>query len=454
MRKLVVSLLLPFLTGACGSDDSLSDEAAPATLRVTGTLSDWVMPDATDKAARFEGYQFLLLDAASGEVQRAQVGSSGGFVMENVPAERNYYGVLLDADFRFGRLLQVASGGKESQVFRLPASGTLGSLSIEGSLLRSSQQDTLSPVSGYAFRDTNRNGIPDGLEGAAPLKAAGAGDLDADGTADQLDPDLDDDGVPNSLDPDVDGDGVSNLFDPDSNQNAVADARETPAQAAAVFQDVVPGTAETRRALWIVLSGGSQTFASVKVSSGAFLAKGAYERANGAAFAGRLYDDGTHGDGLAGDNLWSALVQLPEGITFQGDHVLIFTVTRADGTTAESLFRMAAPLASTLGVNVSEWTESATSLDVSWQWTVQDTSEKFSAFEVLLLDATGTRVHSSPRLPATQETPYSIPVSLLSPAKTYACVVRALTPSPIGGFPGSATRSSAASVVRSPSESP
>lgn len=460
-----VCLLTSFAASGCGSADS-ETAGAESVVRVTGTLSDWAMSDVVEDGGRFSGYQFVLMDALSGRAYRSTVSGGGGFIIADVPSERNYYGILLDGDVRFGKILLVRKGVQEHQVFRLPGNGVLGSLSIESSVLRSSNQDALVPVPEFVFADIDVNGIPDGLESPSAANSAvenTVGDLDLDGMLDSVDTDLDNDGVPNCLDDDIDDDGIPNLFDNDSTQDTAIDAQssgsENPLTAVpgfgfhAVFQEAVAldGGGFTRT-LWLVFEGGPQAITGVTVESGSFLTGATYERAGGEAFAGSLFNDGSHGDGLADDNLWSALVVLDTAKTFLDNHVLIFTVTLPGGGLVEFLYRMPPPITDTLTAAATTWDSDSTTVDVAWEWTTKQDSSLYAAYEVVLLDSAGTRIYSSGKLAPAETGVHSIPVSNLDSTESYACIVRALTPSPMTGFPGSVARSAKLTVVDSTSE--
>lgn len=164
-------------------------EETTGTVTVDGAFSDW-----NPSASNFAGGIFLLLDATTNELFKsdAMKADSPAFQIQNVPLLGKYYGILLGADFQpLASLQKKAPDGKSIlPVFRLGnTEGHLGTLVLKNGKLESSQQSEID------YQTT--------IGAFAELKAFAA-DFSTNFVAN---PDIDTDGIPNVLDNDVDGDG-------------------------------------------------------------------------------------------------------------------------------------------------------------------------------------------------------------------------------------------------------
>ena len=126
----------------------------------------------------------MLQDVDSDEIYRATLADSPSFAIDKVPSSHRFIATLLDPEFRFGWVLQMSGTGKtpkSHQVFQFGSRSSLGSLTLEGQVMRSSEQIGLSAVTAFLFRDANSNGIPDGLETGGEKPYAGAANTNVPG---------------------------------------------------------------------------------------------------------------------------------------------------------------------------------------------------------------------------------------------------------------------------------
>jgi hypothetical protein len=459
---LAYAALATWLTGACGKSDSETDSVSGTIVTVKGSLADW--PSAVGS---FQGYIVVLYNLDTGEVKRATIGAdSTGFSIENVNTAYRYYAMLLDPEYRFGWVLQLPSKAlsttlKNYQVFRFAGAGTLGSITAEGRVLRTSEQTDLLPVETIAFTDANANGIPDGFESDSAEFASKSNtglDLDADGIVDSLDSDIDNDGIPNCVDNDIDNDGIINVLDAKNGQYTLDDKESawTNNQLVSVpsrtifryvFSEYSNASSSALQGITILpaFTATPGDFSSVEISSGTFLAGATYS-VGGATFDGKLYDDGTHGDGVAGDGQWSIPVKLASGKIFASSQIMFFKGTRADGSTSEYMANMGALLNGTdaNAVIVSAATYSGTTDNVTVAWAATTAAQ--TQFQVLVFSGAGARVYTSELL-ANGTATLDIPADSIGTAGTYSVEVRALAPTPRNGFPGSSWRSAGQSLT-------
>jgi hypothetical protein len=431
-RMTILSLAL---LAACGrsSSDTAGDTAV--TLKVTGSLADW--PGAVGS---FAGYIMVLYNVDSGEVKRATIAAnSTGFSIEGVTSGARYSAVLLDPSYRFGWILQIpgrTNTDKYYQTFRFASAGRLGSLSTTGKILYTSEQSDLVPDESVAFQDEPANGVPDGLESTITTNTTNVSGSD-----------MDADGIPNPFDTDIDNDGVVNWLDAKSGRDSATSADKdvawasnglVSAESGAVFRHVVSelhatGSKVTLFPLFTVPAG---QFASVTVESGTFL-EGATYSVGGEAFSGALYDDGTHGDGVAGDGNWSVPLLLAAGKEPTSGQVFFVKGTLPDGTVREYAVNVGGVL------NTGVGTVSYSSGTLSW---TASTLGSTIGHQVLVYSSSGARVYASDVLSATA-TSHSLANAGLTTGTSYNVEVRVIAPSPRHGFPGSSWRSTAISIT-------
>ncbi len=446
-RRYYFPVLLPILlVFACGKSNSDSSGDSSSTITVVGNLADW--PTAVGS---FTGYTVVLYNIDNGRVYRSTIGANTtGFSISDVPLSGRYNAILLDPEYRFGWILQIpGKTGSETpkyyQAFRFAGVGLLGSLSATGRVLRSSEQTDLIPYETIKFLDANNNGIPDGLEPAlagnsANTAANTTNDLDADGVKDSSDSDMDNDGIPNAFDTDIDNDGIPNWLDANTGNHPLEDKdfswSKNPLVAAEngeIFRYVFSEAKENgATSLWLVFSAPVGRFSSVKVQSGTFLDNSTYSM-GGEAFAGVLYDDGTHGDGVPNDGTWSVPITLAAGKHPNSSQEIFFRGTQSDGTTREYVVNVGGVLSGTMAFSDS------TSRTVSW------TASGFGTtvgYQVLVFNSTtGARVYASDLLSSTT-TSHTISESDLD-SGSYTYEIRVVAPTPRDGFPGSSWRPAA-----------
>lgn len=441
---LVAATSLSF--ASCGKESgSGSSGASEQLIPVTATISDWAGQNNP-----FQDYVFALFDIDQTQIFRSVVGEGGRVTIDNVPNLKKYYGFMLDTEFRFGWVLQFSSVVQEVtksfQVFSFLGGGSLGSLFPEGRIVRTSSAN-LSPATEFTFLDANNNGVPDGFDlDVANNENAEANnttnDLDRDKILDPVDPDIDNDGVPNVFDGDVDNNGVDDLYDTDVNHDNLDDQQKPiyVANSAGVgfkhvFHEIVTNSDDsTSTNLWFILESKTPVSA-VTVTSGTFLEDSTFVGAE--AFDGRLYDDGTHGDGLPADGIWSAHVTLASGKTFGPSQVVVFSVVGADGKQSEFVYKFPVKLSG----NVSMTSCQKANNNVTLSWTVDATltSHAGLSLQTVVSDSDGKRVYTSTRMPISTTTE-TISASNFVTGKQYTCTVRVLAPSPIPGYPGSSLR--------------
>lgn len=444
----VVSLSLSVTS--CGSSSSSgSNDSGEKVIAVTGTLSDW-----DGKSEPFKDYVFMLVDAEDQRVYRTTVGEGGRLTVSSVPSSRKYYGVMLNTEYKFGWLMQFAATVEEKnrnfQVFSFNGTGSLGALFPEGRLLIASLTDSLKPLTDFAFRDENKNGIPDGLESdVANNENASAknteGDLEKDKILDTVDSDLDNDGIADVFDNDVDNNGTDDLFDTDINHDGVDDQQKSfraPSTLGIgyrqVFHEIVTNDDDTQSTnLWFILESKNKA-KSVSVASGSYLNEAIYS--GGDTFDGKLFDNGSHGDGLPDDGIWTASVTLAKTKTFTSDQVVIFKVTAADDKVYEFPYKLPSKLSGSVTMDTCAKEES----NLKLSFTIGETLTKYPglSLQTLVSDATGKRIYSSVRMPISA-TSDLVPLTNFASGKKYFCTVRVLAPSAIPGYPGSSLRAKA-----------
>jgi hypothetical protein len=435
---------------ACGkgksSSEAQGDEFSTSKGDVSGILSDW-------SSNLFVGYQFLLQDLDSGSIFRAPLGESAGFRVTGVPLAKPYLAFMLNADFRFGWILQFANSSSTNskerfQAFRFQSSGSLGSLVLDGKLIRSSNENSLVPIKTVTFRDSNANGIPDGLEteissdNFATTKNS-TGDLDGDSLPDIADADIDNDGLPNVLDPDVDNDGIMNVFDADSNQDSTPDLdkgwKESPTVSIPKLgfrhiyeQSTLNAEGEISTTLWFVFSTAERKNTAVEIVSGNIFTDGTY--VTGEPFAGKLFDDGTHGDGLAGDGIWSAKVSLIKGKVVSSNQAFLFRVRSEAGEISEFLQLSGGSLSGDLTLSFSP---EGKDIVTSWTGEANFLQKAGTSLQIQVLDSENKLVFLSERLLSTA-TSLKVPATYFTSGQSYRVLLHALASSPLSGFPGSA----------------
>lgn len=437
-----VAVLAAVGLNSCSSDEENSDDSSESLLDVTASLSDW-----SAQTGGFKDFQFIVYDIASSQAFRSLVGEGGNIKVTKVPSGHSYTAFMLDNEFRFGWMMQFADPktGKNYQYFNL-ASGNLGALFPEGKLMRMSKPDSLSALTDLKFRDSNSNGIPDGLEPSIAnnenaAKGNTKGDLTGGGVKDAVNPDLDGDGVPNVLDTDIDNNGIEDLYDSDLNHDGVEDQQKpffsTTDQeigANTIFHEVITDAAgTTSKNLRFIIEVPAQTPKSVKVVSGTFLAGSIYKGSTD-AFDGNLYDDGTHGDGESGDKTWSATVTLASDKAFENNQVVVFQVVQSDGTLKEYLYKLSGKIAGTIDVTACENT--GTAVNIAWTASDDLKSKTGVTLQAVVYDSNNKLVFSGSRLPIT-EAAQVVPANVFTSGQAYSCSVRVLSPTLIPGYPGS-----------------
>lgn len=439
------SLVLFFLVAvtSCGKNEgSDGEDLGDGVLDVSASLTDWAVENGS-----YKDFNFVLFDTLSSRAYRNVVDANGRISLSKIPQSQNYVAFMLDNEFRFGWVMQFAdtSDGKVYQYFNL-LSGTIGALFPEGGIMRMSKPLSLRPIKNYTFLDKNSNGLPDGLESdvahAENVSASNTtDDLTGEGGSDAVNPDLDRDGLPNVLDFDSDNNGIDDLFDTDLNHDGIDD-QQKPFQATStwdvsrrnIFHEFVVGSDNKEKTnLWIMIEFPNFVPKNVSVVSGTFL-DGAVFKESGEAFDGKLYDDGTHGDGQSKDAIWSASIQLATGKTFNNNQVVVFKATLPDDTEREYLYTFNGKMSGTL--TVSKCSKGTSGVDVAWTASTELTSKAGLSNQVLIYDADNRLVYSSARL-AVSTSSLTIPTTVFTSGKTYNCTVRTLAPSPIAGYPGS-----------------
>jgi hypothetical protein len=421
------------LLAACGRSGSDTSGDGVAALNVTGSLADW--PGAVGS---FAGYIMVLYNVDTGEVKRATIAAnSTGFSIEGITTGTRYNAVLLDPTYRFGWILQVpgrTNTSKYYQTFRFASAGRLGSLTATGKILHTSEQSDLLPDETVAFNDEPANAIPDGLESTITTN-----------TANVTGSDMDSDGIPNPFDSDIDNDGISNWLDPKSGgDSSSSDDKDVAwatnglvsAESGSVFRHVVSELHATgsRITMLPLFTAAAGQFSSVTVESGTFL-EGATYSVGGESFSGALYDDGTHGDGVAGDGNWVVPILLASGKEPSIGQVFFLKGVQSDGTTREYVVNAG----SVLNTNVG--TVSYSSGTVSWTASTLSSTLKH---QVLVYNSAGARVYASDALSATT-TSHSLANAGLVDG-SYNVEVRVVAPTPRHGFPGSSWRSTAIQI--------
>lgn len=427
---------------SCSSDDSSSEGSSGDPIDVTASLSDW-----SAQNGGFKDFQFIVYDISTSQAYRSLVGEGGNIKVTKIPSGQSYVAFMLDNEFRFGWMMQFADPktGKNYQYFKL-VNGALGALFPEGKLMRISKPESLSALTDLKFRDSNSNGIPDGLEPVLPnnenaSKGNTKGDLTGGGVKDDVNPDLDGDGVPNVLDSDIDNNGIEDLYDSDLNHDGVEDQQKPFISTTdfeignkTIFHEVITDSAgTTSKNLRFILEIPNLTPKSVKIVSGSFLTGSVYKGSTD-AFDGNLYDDGTHGDGESGDKTWSATITLASDKSFENNQVVVFQVALTDGTTKEYLYKLSSKIAGTIEVTSCENTASG----VNIAWTASDDlkSKTGVTLQAVVYDSNNKLVFSGSRLAIT-ETAQIVPANVFTSGQSYSCSVRVLSPTLIPGYPGS-----------------
>jgi hypothetical protein len=429
---LVVGTAALALLWACGRGSSDTAGDGVTTMKVVGNIADW-----PGSVGLFDGYIVVLYNVDTGEVKRATIAAgSTGFSIEGAATGTRYNAILLDPEYRFTGILQLpgrTNTEKYYQTFRFSGAGRLGSLTTSGKVLYTSEQSDLVPDESVEFKDDDENNIPDGLEGTI-----------VDNTENDTSSDVDGDGIPNPFDSDIDNDGVKNWLDSitgGETGSTIVDKdlpwASNPLVAAAggtVFRHVVTEKKGSAVTLFPIFTAPPSAFSSVSIESGAFLTGANY--ATGGAFSGSLHDDGTNGDGVAGDGNWSIPLVLGSSKEPNEQQVIFFKVTESSGTVREYVANAGSVLTRT--ISVAAPVSGAITLTVGG--TVSHANDVIGC-QVLIYNSSGARVFTSASQAAASSFNFST-AALLNGA--YSFDLRVSGPTPRNGFPGSSVRSSTA----------
>lgn len=338
---LTLGASLPLIiTSSCGRPPVEDLDEPAGSVTVTGAFADW-----SPSNGLYNNGVFALIDAQSNEVFRSEPiqSENPAFSINDVPITGKYYGVLLDKRYRARSYLQKATDdGKTMRVFQLGSSqGKLGVIVARDNRLEASEQDKL---------DYSTLGITSLQTELANISFS---------TNFTANPDIDGDGIPNVIDTDVDGDATDNIFDSQTyNESEVSDSNIPwpynygyGIPKAGFFKcDHLFAQKDSTETIAYELKGSCSlrlpagTVESVKLETNTTFMANAKTTDAGTAFDWKMRDDGTTGDLIADDGIWTGQFLLAEEQWSQvPDQIFIATVTYKNGrvrsyiTTLETL---------------------------------------------------------------------------------------------------------------------
>lgn len=358
-QSLSLPLVLLAIINACGRPgEGDKDEKAG----FDGDTSD-VLGAITSQSggqSDMQGWILVLMDRDTGLARVAEVDGAGLYRLKKVPVGSVYTLVLLSPDFIVTSVLSMPSPVQNTirQFFQLKAS-TMPRIINQGDIIIFENVDKIAPTKDLAA-DADGDMIPDGSAGfgltAGGMPQFALGDLDGDGTTDNLDADIDGDGVINRFDPDDDGDGVLDVVDLDSDGNLNADSQEQLTDVyykqgvewVAITYEKMPLTGTTDKTTLTFttkLNAGFEPPISVNVRGSNSLLNSATveyideetgEESSQAFIDRALFDDGLNEDGSPDDLVFARKITLGKGVKPRPNQA--FFVQLAYGSTGDPWF--------------------------------------------------------------------------------------------------------------------
>ena len=334
LRRVLILILvggtLPLgITSSCGRPPVEDLEESGGTLTVNGAFSDWV-----PEAGVYNNGLFILLDAQTGEVFKSEPinAATPSFTISDVPVVGKYYGILLNKHYKAQAYIQKsASDNKMMRIFQLSASqGKLGILVARDSKLEASEQDKL---------EFTNLGLTSGAAESFETSFS---------TQFNFDPDIDKDGTPNQLDTDVDGDAIENIFDPKTYNGSEISDSNIPWQYNYGYG--IPRTGFFKCDHLFSQKSAADTSAyelkgscsfkapegkveSVQIQTNSTFMSNAKMADGSASYDWVMRDDGTMGDLISADGIWTGQFTLPaEQWSRVEGQIFIATVTYKNGS--------------------------------------------------------------------------------------------------------------------------
>ncbi|MBM3380965.1 MAG: hypothetical protein FJY29_00795 [Betaproteobacteria bacterium] len=195
IKIVLAGLVLPtLLSSSCGRAPVEYLDETVGTVEVTGAFADW-----TPGTSSFAGGRFILLDAATNEVfSSAEISATQrSFKIESVPVSGRYYGILIDSRFEPRAYIEKKLGDEKRQrIFKLNNTlGKLGTIVVRDQAMEPSQHADLEFQTNIGVMGVNKPYEKDFNTNIV------------------FNPDIDEDGTPNVIDTNFDGDDIPNIFD-------------------------------------------------------------------------------------------------------------------------------------------------------------------------------------------------------------------------------------------------